>query len=438
MTRNRHILWKGLGLLVLALAGTFFLDYRNDQAGPGAPMEEQVTRDEDFYTARIIALAIDSSTQARAKLINESRDPATAPSSAATNPGFSPDNYTRDAHAKGHGCVLATFTVNKDVDPRYAFGIFKVDPPERPQQYNALIRFSSGNPDVQSDSEKDVRGMAIKLLKVHGTKLMATEETDNTQDFVLMNNPVFFIRTIEEYAEFNRQLVAGHPFWYFLPGLDILGKNIPYAKIWRWHVRELAIGKSAQKAPPASLVTTRFWSGSAYTLGPKQYVKYSAIPCIENKPALNIANSKSPDYLRLELAKQSEKGGACFDFAVQPQVFGKNMPVEDTTVEWKESDSPFVPLARMVIKPGQNNTEQMNEQCENTAFNPWHSLADHKPVGVMNRVRQPLYLAMSRFRQAKNCSANCDSKCNHFGYQDNACQFINEVAKEPAAAPAPN
>jgi hypothetical protein len=133
------------------------------------------------------------------------------------------------------------------------------------------------------------------------------------------------------------------------------------------------------------------------------------------------AQASSPDYLRLELAKQSEGGGACFDFAVQPQVLGKDMPVEDTTVEWKESDSAFVPVARIILKPVKNNTEEMNQQCENTAFNPWHSLAEHRPAGVMNRVRKALYLAMSRFRQQNNCGSDCDRTCNGLNLPDSAC-----------------
>ncbi len=426
MTRRPRLVLKFIFLVLLVLAAILYRDYRNDKSPSGAPMEEQVSPDEDFYTARIVAAAIDASVQARAKLIEDTRNPAIAPpSSEATNPGYTPYTYTRDAHAKGHGCVLATFQVNKGIDSRFAYGIFADTPDHVPHQYQALIRFSSGNPDVQADSKRDVRGMAIKLFDVPPPKLMLAEQNDTTQDFVLMNNPVFFIRTIEEYAEFNRQLVAGHPFWYFLPGVDFLGMHIPYANLWRWHIREFTLGMLAQRPAPESLVTSRFWSGSAYLLGPRQYVKYSAIPCVQNRPATGIAKYglASADYLRLELAKQSEKGGACFDFAVQPQVQGKNMPVEDTTVEWKESDSPFVPLARIVIQSGNNNTEQMNEQCENTAFNPWHSLPDHKPVGVMNRVRQPLYLAMSRFRQSKNCSAqDCNAQCNSLSKADNGCQ----------------
>jgi hypothetical protein len=416
MKRLRRLLLLLLGyivLIVLAMAGWA---YWRDRAPSNEPIDERVTRSEEFLTNQIIGAAIDSSTQARTKLIDEARTSATQPTSAATNPGFTPYHYTRDAHAKGHGCVRASFTVNKEVNTPYKFGIFA----DAGKQYNAFIRFSSGNPDTQADAEKDVRGMAIKLWDVLGTKLMPTEEDGMTQDFVLMNNPIFFIRTLAEYAEMNRMLVEGHVYWYFFPPLNILGRTLPYANLMHAHLREMRLAAGAQKARPDSLVTSRFWSGSAYNLGPSQYAKYSAIPCKENKPAGGVDKS-NPDYLRLELAKQSEKGGACFDFAVQLQVQGKRMPVEDTTTEWKESDSPFVPLARIVIKPGQNNTEAMNEQCENTAFNPWHSLQDHKPVGVMNRVRKPLYMAMSRFRQQMNCRDSCDTKCNGLKLPDNAC-----------------
>jgi hypothetical protein len=93
---------------------------------------------------------------------------------------------------------------------------------------------------------------------------------------------------------------------------------------------------------PNSPVTTRYWSASAYALGPRQYIKFSAISCAQNKPMKVAGRGKDdPDYLRREHSRQSAQGGARFDFAVQQQVLGKNMPVDDTTVEWSESDSPF-------------------------------------------------------------------------------------------------
>lgn len=401
---------RWLGVILLLVLAVAAWDYGHDRAPSGAPMGEQVTREEEFLTAQIINAAIDTSVQERTDLIDNSRQPGfKPPSSTQTDPGYSPYQYRRDAHAKGHGCVLASFTVNKELDARFSYGIFA----NPGHTYDAIIRYSNGNPKVQSDSLSDPHGMAIKLFNVPGPKLMPLQESGTTQDFILMDNPVFFIRTIEEYAEFNHLLATGHPFKYFMNGPNIL----------RWHLHELRLGLGAAKSRPDSLVTTRYFSASAYALGPTQYVKYSAIPCASpNKPMkLDDKARADPDYLRLELAKQSEQGGACFDFAVQPQVLGKNMPVEDTTVEWKESDSPFVPVAHIVIQSKQNNTEPMNGQCENTAFNPWHSLADHRPAGVMNRVRNALYQAMSRFRQTKNCAGNCDRECNSEKLPDSAC-----------------
>jgi catalase len=408
--------WAGAALAVVAVL--LLVAWLRDRAPGGAPMGEQVTKEEEFVTAQIISAAIDTSTQARTNLIESTRKPGyQPPSQPSTSPGFSAYHYTRDAHAKGSGCVLASFTVNKEVESRYSYGVFA----QTGHTWDAIIRFSNGNPSIQSDSEKDPRGFAIKLMNVDGPKLLPYEEKGTTQDFIMMTSPVFFIRTINEYALFNRELAAGNIGEsaiiraYFLAGW----------KIWNWHVRELALALKSGISRPESLVTEQYYSASAYALGPRQYVKYSAIPCRENKamPPSGEAN-RSPDYLRLELARQSEQGGACFDFAVQPQVLGKNMPVEDTTVEWKESDSAFVPLARIVIKQAKNNTEQINTQCENTAFNPWHSLPDHRPAGVMNRVRKALYQSMSRFRQQKNCSDSCDTKCNGLKWPDNGCAAL--------------
>ena len=44
--------------------------------------------------------------------------------------------------------------------------------------------------------------MAIKLLGVPGEKLLEDEKDATTQDFVLIDNPVFFIRNVADYVPF--------------------------------------------------------------------------------------------------------------------------------------------------------------------------------------------------------------------------------------------
>ena len=74
-------------------------------------------------------------------------------------------------HAKAHGCVQARFEVG-EADPRLPAGPLRA----RPGTYNAWIRFSSGNTLVQSDSVRDARGFALKVMGVPGEKLLPAEK----------------------------------------------------------------------------------------------------------------------------------------------------------------------------------------------------------------------------------------------------------------------
>ena len=71
----------------------------------------------------------------------------------------------RDAHAKPHGCVLATFDVNTGLPNELRQGVFVPG-----KRYQAWIRFSNGSSEISPDKDKDARGMAIKLIGVAGEK----------------------------------------------------------------------------------------------------------------------------------------------------------------------------------------------------------------------------------------------------------------------------
>lgn len=77
------------------------------------------------------------------------------------------------------------------------------------------------------------------------------------------------------------------------------------------------------------------------------------------------------------------------------------MPVEDVTVEWKESESPFIPVATIEIDR-QDIAAQNSEFCENLSFSPWHALLEHEPVGGLNRARKIVYQNISRYRRCSN------------------------------------
>jgi catalase len=356
-TRTRVV---GVGILLL-------LGYSLHRALADPPPGDQgevIPPDEDQYTASIVASAVD--------LIE-----------GAQKPG---DVHHRDVHAKAHGCVKARFEV-ADVAAPFRYGVFA-----EPKTYPAWIRFSSGDTHQQPDKVKDARGFALKLMGVPGPKLLEEEKDEKTQDFIMINSRVFFIPTIKEYAAFMRYMGDGSRYGYFFGGMSVNPTT--------WRLRAMKLALATLKAAPRSPLDPQYHSLSAYKLGPSLNVKYSARPCTE--PGGKGGTKSGDNFLREALKADLAAGDACFDFLVQPQVAGKNMPVEDTTIEWREADSPFVKLARVVIPKQAFDTPEQNAFCEDLSFTPWHALPEHRPVGCMNRLRQAIYREISRFRHSKN------------------------------------
>ena len=54
-------------------------------------------------------------------------------------------------------------------------------------------------------------------------------------------------------------------------------------------------------------------------------------------------------------------------------------------------------------RPGLFDSEAQRAFGENLSYTPWHSLAEHRPLGGINRARKVVYRAISMFRH----------ECNH-------------------------
>ncbi|MBL4940830.1 MAG: catalase family protein [Colwellia sp.] len=317
-------------------------------------------------------------------------------SQAATAPA----PYRRDAHAKAHGCVKATFSVPELNNPILKQGLFS-----EAKEYQAWLRFSNGFDKPQNDNVKDARGMAIKVMGVAGKKLLKAEQDEMTQDFVMLNNPTFFLPNVKEYTEFIQYQAQGSQFGYFFNNFNW--------NIFKWHFKDLFLGMKILKKPPKSVLNEQYHSLTAYRLGSDNFIKYSAKSCDSNT-LLPIDDSQN-NFLRAEMIKQLAQGDACFDFMVQIQNPEKNMPIEDTRVLWKTSDSPFITVARINIAQQNFDNEEQNAFCENLSFTPWHTVAELEPVGGLNRLRKFVYTEISRFRHSKNKVARHEPKgwCLH-------------------------
>ena len=299
----------------------------------------------------------------------------------------------RGAHAKAHGCVKSYFRVNETIEEKLRYGVFAM--PGR--EYKSWIRFSNGHFDmtVSQDGNDDARGMAIKILDPPGEPMQVAANNIPTQDFLMTNSPVFFVKDIYDYNE----LVAAPE---ALVNFIFTGLN-PF----KWRIDELFLAKKTLTKPPVSLLEPQYYSITAYKLGPHN-IKFSARPCEQYTRQTGIAQD-GPDFLRKTLVKDLSGSDACFDFMVQLQMPEKNMSIEDPTIEWLESDSPFIPLAKIIIPAQQFDTPEQDNFCENLSFAPWHALEAHQPIGQFNRMRRHVYPASSGYRHAQNHVAVPDS-----------------------------
>lgn len=292
----------------------------------------------------------------------------------------------RDAHPKAHGCVRAIFKVDDTLPESLAQGVFVPG-----KSYPAWIRFSNGNSDPERpDVLGDARGMAIKLMGVPGAKLLPAESTAETQDFIMINHPVFFIDDPRDYLTLIKRGSSTNPLVKLLAPFALGLKGAMIAR---------AITKKRIENP----LYTRFWSMVPYRLGEdarKQAIKFSARPCLAHA---NKDIPKDPDanYLRKAMANTLSTGDACFEFMVQPRR-SEAMRVEDSKTEWLESEAPFIKVATIHIPKQVFDTDAQMAFCEDLSFTPWHSLPEHRPLGGVNRVRRIVYEQISKLRHDLN------------------------------------
>jgi len=85
-------------------------------------------------------------------------------------------------HAKTHGIVTGRLTVNGDLPPELAQGLFA-----EPGTYEAVLRYSSEPGVLETDTIPRARGASLKVLNVPGEKLRSDW---TSQDFLFNTWPI--------------------------------------------------------------------------------------------------------------------------------------------------------------------------------------------------------------------------------------------------------
>ncbi|WP_409283193.1 catalase family protein [Pseudomonas protegens] len=353
-----------MGLLAWALSSAWFAWQHR---GPVAT-QEQIPADEAARTQDIIQTAV--------RIVDQHREGT---------------RYLRDAHAKAHGCVKAEVQVLEDLSPELRQGVFA----SPGQTWQATVRLSNGNAYPQFDSIRDARGMAIKLLDVPGQQLIPAESARREQDFVMFNHPNFFVSDVAEYQQNIAAQADGKKVGAFFPGWDPR----------HWQIRHLFIALATLSPAPASPTQSTYFSVSPYKFG-NANAKFRVMPDPGSCPAYSLPaqNQDLPNFLRSALTQQlsTDRVPACFVLQIQRQNPSRFMPIEDTSIEWKESDAPFETVARLTIPAQDFDTPARNLACDNQSFNPWFGIEAHRPIGGINRLRKAVYEAVSDYRHSRN------------------------------------
>ncbi|KAA0969828.1 catalase family protein [Aureimonas fodinaquatilis] len=303
----------------------------------------------------------------------------------------------RSVHAKAHGILEATFTVRGDLPPELAQGLFA-----KPGVYDAYMRLSTNAGDILPDAISLPRGLALKVVGVSGERL--PDAAGATQDFVMVNGPVFQAKTAKK----------------FLGSLKMLAKTTDRLEGTKKVVSTVLQGvNKALESVGISNSTIQSMGGAPnvhplgetyYSVTPFRYGDYIAkfglrplSPDLIDLEGREIETKGIPDAIRDSVQADMRHLTAEWEFCVQLCRDLEKQPVEDPTVEWKEEEAPFIAVATLRA-PIQNTWEEARvlQVDEQMRFSVWTGLEAHRPLGNINRARKAPYEHSAAFREGFN------------------------------------
>jgi hypothetical protein len=168
-----------------------------------------------------------------------------------------------------------------------------------------------------------------------------------------------------------------------------------------WHWREmLAVAQIAGQLP-AHPASNTYFSMAPIRFG-KYVAKYRAKPAGERHESyLQLVKrlASESDAMRLALEETLQTQEVLFDFQVQLRTSEQTMPIEDASVEWPESESPYRTVAHLLLPRQEIDLLRQQVALQNLSFNVWHALTAHRPLGGINRVRRWAYCLSSAWRR---------------------------------------
>lgn len=303
----------------------------------------------------------------------------------------------RSVHAKAHAILEGKMVVMDGLAPELAQGLFA-----RPGEHKIYMRISTNAGDILPDTISLPRGLALKVLDVQGERLPGADGT--TQDFIMVNGPVFQAKTADKFLGNLKMLAATTN--------RMEGVKEAVSSVARGLNTVLsAVGIESTKlqslggAPNVDPLGETYYSVTPFRYG--DYIaKFSIAPVAPALVARKdqvIDASDNPDAIRDTVRSEMRGIDGVWEFRVQLCRDLEKQPVEDPTVQWDEEDAPFQTVATITV-PRQDSWDAQRVQAVNEEmhFMIWTGLEAHRPLGNINRARREAYIHSAQFRERFN------------------------------------
>jgi hypothetical protein len=291
---------------------------------------------------------------------------------------------TSGTHAKSHGVVVGRFEVLPDLPPELSQGMFAT-----PAGYDVVVRFASEPGGIDPDTARRARGVAIKVLDVPGEKL---RDGWTSQDFLLNTWPIIPQGDARVYLDAIRARDEHHGH----------------------HLRTVAATMAKHPAPKGTLfdrtpnihpLAFTYYSQGAFRYG-DHVAKFSLAPATNQQRDLadrTVPIDAPPGILSEWVRAYFAGEEARFDFRVQLNVDPTIMPIEDASVEWDETRSPYRTVATLTLPPQDSFGPARRVYAEDVmSWRPWFGLSAFRPLGSINRVRRRGYEELGKWRHNVN------------------------------------
>ncbi|WWC91789.1 uncharacterized protein L201_006736 [Kwoniella dendrophila CBS 6074] len=298
----------------------------------------------------------------------------------------------RGTHVKSLAFVKGTFTINSDLPAYLKHGIFS----EPGKKYDCIGRYANEPSFILPDNTSAPRGFSLKIFNVDGERLspMSPDGPNNngTQDFLMNNAPIVELTDLQTTIEIFELRTK-----YFDQPTKLqleLAKRSDRLKQF-----------APSMLPNEYVVGSTFYSQSAFKFGPYA-CKFSILPIGESQEEFKgktIPKDSDTTYHRDHLREFYNSKSTKYSFRVQFCSDLSKQPIEDASVEWKESFASWFDLATLEFNSQDTFSDERRVWWEDKiGLSPWDGLKDHRPLGSINRLRKKAYEMSRSYREKGN------------------------------------